>query len=203
MRKYSILLMAALFISGCSNNSQQQYADQVQSSSTPIAHSFQEAVKLSPIVPLPINRGLFPTRWAIGAMDPRIVSGAEKSNYRLFKFSLRKGQRYEINVISMCNNMCMGLAKSTLKPKAVVLDMNGDVVADNLGGPTPLTIDWTGTAPDDGVYLLMIAADNKALGEQVSVIDTQIPGYPMLSMPIGMSSAPFGKVIAYVQYLNE
>ncbi|NWD68923.1 hypothetical protein HX870_15075 [Pseudomonas gingeri] len=203
MLKYSPLLAAALLLNGCSNNSQQLYVDQVQASGTPIAHSFQEAVRLSPAVQLPVNRGLFPTRWEISATDPRIASGAEHSNYRLFEFLLRKGQRYEINVISMCNNMCMGLAKTALKPKAVVLDMKGNVVAANLAGPNALTIDWTGAAPADGVYLLMVAADNRAPGEQVSVINTQVPGHPTLSMPIGMASAPFGKVIAYVQYPSE
>ena len=203
MLKYILPLVAALLLVGCSNNSGQQYTDQVQASGTPIAHSFQKAVRLSQAVPLPVNRGLFPTRWEISATDPRIASGAEKSNYRLFEFSLRKGQRYKINVISLCNNMCMGLAKSALKPKALVLDMQGNVVADNLTGTNALAIVWTGVAPADGAYLLMVAADNSAPGEQVSVINTQVPGHPTLSMPIGMASAPFGKVIAYVEYPSE
>lgn len=203
MLKCLLPLVVVWSLAGCSSHSQSQYVDQVQSSNTPIAHSFQEAILQSPATPLPINRGLFPVRWEISSAEPRIVLGAQQSNYRLFNFRLLKGQTYVINISSMCNNMCMGFAKSALKPKAVVLDAQGNIVADNLVGSNALAIEWSGVAPADGTYFLLIAADNRAPGEQVSIINTPIAGYPGVNMPIGMTSAPFGKVIAYVEFPNE
>ncbi|MHC8326539.1 hypothetical protein [Pseudomonas sp. LB1P83] len=203
MLKCLLPLVIVLSLAGCSSNSQSQYIDQVQSSNSTIAHSFHEAILHSQATPLPINRGLFPKRWEISAAEPRIVLGEQIGNYRLFNFRLLKGQTYVINVSSMCNNMCMGFAKNALKPKAVVLDAQGNIVADNLDGPNALAIEWSGVAPADGTYFLLIAADNRALGEQVSVINTLMPGYPGVNMPIGMASAPFGKVIAYVEFPNE
>jgi hypothetical protein len=198
-----VLPVFVLLLAGCSNHSQIEYTDQVQSSHTPIAHSFPEAIRQAPVTPLPINRGLFPERWEIAATDPRIVLGEQQGNYRLFNFRLHKGQSYVIYVSSMCNNMCMGFAKSALKPKAVVLDAQGNVVADNLDGSNALAIEWKGVAPADGSYFLLIAADNRAPGEQVLVLNTQVAGQPGLTRPIVMASAPFGKVITYVEFPDK
>jgi hypothetical protein len=200
MLKYLLPLAMVLAVAGCTNHSQRDYTDQVQSSTTPVAHSFQEAIRLAPSTPLPINRGLFPDRWEIGATDPRIVLGAQQGNYRLFNFRLIKGQHYVININSMCNNMCMGLAKSALKPKAVVLDAQGNLVADDLVGPNALAIEWAGVAPADGSYFLLVAADNRAPGEQVATINAPVAGYSGVTLPLGMASAPFGKVIVYVEF---
>ena len=196
-----VILLSLLF--GCASNSVTSYQQQLRSSITPVAYSFGEAVQQASSIPLPVNRGLFPVRWEIGATDPRIEIGQTPANYLVFDFQLRKGQAYVINVHSMCNNMCFGFSKTVLKPRVAVVDAQGSVVADHLPGRNPLTIEWSGVAQADGRYFLIVAADNQSLGELVFTMNTPVPGYAGMTVPVGMTSAPFGKVIAYVEYPDE
>ena len=121
-------------------------------------------------------------------------------NYRVFDFQLRKGQTYVINVISMCNNMCFGFSKTILKPRVALVDAQGKLVADHLEGKNPLAIEWSSVAPADGRYFLIVAADNQTLGQTVFTTNAAVPGYTGMTVPVGMASAPFGKVIAYVEF---
>ncbi len=136
-------------------------------------------------------------------MDPRLEVGQVLGNYRIFDFQLRKGQTYVINVISMCNNMCFGFSKTILKPRLAVVDAQGNVIADHLAGSNPLTVEWSSVAPADGKFFLIVAADNQALGQLVYTTNAPVPGYTGMTVPIGMASAPFGKVIAYVEFPND
>ncbi|WDU64478.1 hypothetical protein LRS56_08400 [Pseudomonas poae] len=199
MFKYFWPAIVFSFLTGCTNTSviSQQ---QLNSSSTPVAHSFKQALQLAPSTPLPINRGLFPERWEITATNPRLEVGQVPGNYRVFDFQLRKGQAYVINVNSMCNNLCFGFSKTVLKPRLAVVDAQGNVVADHLAGQNPLTVEWSGIAPADGRYFLIVAADNQTLGQTVFTMNAPVPGYTGMTVPVGMASAPFGKVIAYVAF---
>jgi hypothetical protein len=198
MLKSLLPVIVISFLTGCTNHSAIN-PEAVSSSTTPIAHSFKQAIQLACATPLPIDRGLFPERWEIGATDPRLDAGQAPGNYRVFDFKLRKSQTYVINVISMCNNMCFGFSKTILKPRVTVVDAQGNLVADHLEGQNPLAIEWSGVAPADGRYFLIIAADNDKPGATVLTVNAPVPGYTGMTVPVGMASAPFGKVIAYLE----
>lgn len=202
MYKSSLFFTLSLFLAGCTSNSVINQ-EQLRSSTTPVARTFEQAIGLAPSTPLPVNRGLFPERWEVGAKDPRLEVGQALGNYRLFDFQLRKGQTYVINVISMCNNMCFGFSKTIMKPRLAVVDAQGGVVADHLAGGNPLAVEWSGVAPADGKYFLIVAADNQTLGQRVLTTNAPVPGYTGMTVPIVMASAPFGKVIAYVEFPND
>ena len=199
MLKLLIPVIVLSFLTGCTNHLAINQ-EAVSSSTTPIAHSFEQAIQLASATPLPVDRGLFPKRWEIGATDPRLEVGQAPGNYRVFDFTLRKGQTYVINVISMCNNMCFGLSKTILKPRVAVVDGQGSVVADHLAGRNPLVIEWSGVAPGDGTFFLIVAADNQSPGATVLTVNAPVPGYTGMAVPVGMVSAPFGKIIAYVEF---
>ncbi|SDN10730.1 hypothetical protein SAMN04489799_1093 [Pseudomonas azotoformans] len=196
------LFSAVLFLlaTGCTNSPSTAHQEQSNSPVLGVAHSFEQAVQQAHSTPLPINRGLFPERWAIGATDPRLDVGQSLGHYRVFDFQLRKGQTYVINVISMCNNLCFGFSKTILKPRLAVVDTQGNVVADHLAGQNPLTVEWTGVAPADGKYFLVVAADNQTPGATVLTVNAPVPGHTAMTVPVGMASAPYGKVIAYVEF---
>ncbi|MCK6188169.1 MULTISPECIES: hypothetical protein [unclassified Pseudomonas] len=198
MLKSLLSVIVISFLTGCTNHSAINQ-EAVSSSTTPIAHSFEQAIQLASATPLPVDRGLFPERWEIGATDPRLEVGQAPGNYRVFDFKLRKGQTYVINVISMCNNMCFGFSKTILKPRVTLVDAQGNLVADHLEGQNPLAIEWSGVAPADGRYFLIIAADNDKPGATVLTVNAPVPGYTGMTVPVGMASAPFGKVIAYLE----
>lgn len=199
MFKFSLPVILLFSLAGCANNSVENQ-ELLRSSTTPIARSFEQAIQLAPSTPLPVNRGVFPERWEVGASDPRLEIGQAPGNYRVFDFKLRKGQTYVINVISMCNNMCFGFSKTMLKPRLAVVDAQGHTIADPLTGQNPVTIEWSGVAPADGKYFLIVAADNQKSGERILTTNAPVPGYTGMTVPIGMASAPFGKVIAYVEF---
>ena len=195
------LLSAILFslLTGCTNTSVNNQ-ERLNASTTPIARSFEQAIQLAPSTPLSVNRGLFPERWEIGLTDPRLEVGQVPGNYRVFDFQLRKGQTYVINIISMCNNLCFGFSKTILKPRVALVDAQGKVVADHLEGKNPLAVEWSGVAPADGRYFLIVAADNQTLGQTVFTTNVPVRGYAGMTVPVGMASAPFGKVIAYIEF---
>jgi len=197
MLKFLLPVIVLSFLMGCTNHSAINQ-ETVSSSTTPIAHSFEQAIQLARATPLPVDRGLFPERWEIDASDPRLEVGQAPGNYRVFDFKLRKGQTYVINVISMCNNMCFGFSKTILKPRVTVVDSQGKLVADHLEGQNPLSIEWSGVAPADGRYFLIVSADNEKPGATVLTVNAPVPGYTGMIVPVGMASAPFGKVIAYL-----
>ncbi|MGY2374320.1 hypothetical protein ACW9IB_07410 [Pseudomonas sp. SDO524_S393] len=200
MVKYFVFLAVLLSaLSGCTNTVGIDLK-KLDSSNTAIARSFEQAIKIAPSTPLPVNRGLFPERWSVGVTDPRLEIEQPLGNYRVFDFKLRKGQAYVINVVSMCNNMCFGFSKTILKPRVAVVDGQGSVVADHLAGRNPLVIEWSGVAPADGRYFLIVAADNQSPGATVLTVNAPVPGYTGMAVPVGMASAPFGKVIAYVEF---
>lgn len=199
MLKFLLSVVLLSFLTACTNSSVNNQ-ERLNSSTTPIARSFEQAIQLAPSTPLAVNRGLFPERWKIGLADPRLEIGQVPGNYRVFDFQLRKGQDYVINVISMCNNMCFGFSKTILKPRLALVDTQGKVVADHLEGSNPLAIEWSGVAPADGRYFLIVAADNQTLGQTVFTTNAPVPGYTGMTVPVGMASAPFGKVIAYVEF---
>lgn len=199
MLKLLIPVIVLSFLTGCTNHLAINQ-EAVSSSTTPIAHSFEQAIQLASATPLPVDRGLFPRRWEIGTTDPRLEVGQAPGNYRVFDFTLRKGQTYVINVISMCNNMCFGFSKTILKPRVAVIDGQGSVVVDHIAGRNPLVIEWSGIASADGRYFLIVAADNQSLGATVLTVNAPVPGYTGMAVPVGMVSAPFGKIIAYVEF---
>lgn len=201
MPRRFLIAFLMLSLTGCAANLKREYQDQIQNSTTPIAHSFSQAIQQASSTPLPIGWEVFPEKWEIGSADPRLAVDQEPGSYRVFDFQLRKGQAYIIHLRSMCNNMCLALLNTALKPRVAVVNAQGDLIADHLLSENSMTIKWSGVAPSDGKYFLIVAADNQAPGEFFYYAYKSIS--PGMIVSDAMRSAPFGVVTAYVEFPDE
>lgn len=200
MHKF-VTLAACMLLTACASNPQKAYEQSVKAGTSPMAKTTLEAIHNTQAIPLPLVSGLLAPQWPISADEPRMDFGSSISNYRVFSLSLKKGERYTLNVNSLCHEPCSGLNKLVLKPRALLLDAYGTVIANK---PTSaaavvgqISLSWDGEAPEDGTYYLLVAADNDALGETIVIDDVWVNNSPLMAVNVDMLSAPFGNIRAF------
>lgn len=200
MHKF-LILATCLLLGACTSNPQKTYENEVKASNTPMAKSTLEAIHNTQAIPLPLNPGLLAPQWPISADEPRLDFGSSISNYRIFSLQLKKGERYTLNVHSMCNKPCMGVSKYALKPRAMLLDAYGAVIADKPSHADAvvgqISLSWDGEAAEDGTYYLLVAADNDDLGQTIVIDDVWVNNSPLMAVKVDMHSSPFGKISAF------
>ena len=203
----AITLIACLLLGACASSQQSLYKDSVQTSKSPLAKSNLEAIHNTQAIPLPVNPGILAQKWQIGAQEPRLDFGSSISNYRVFSLTLKKGERYTLNVNSMCNNACLGFNKFALKPRALLLDAYGTVIANRPSRASAvvgqISLGWDGEAPEDGTYYLLVAADNEDLGGTIVIDDVWVNNSPLMAVKVGMNSSPFGEISAFSTPLED
>jgi hypothetical protein len=196
-----LTLAACLLLGACASNPQTVYQQEVQAGTSPMAKSALEAIHNSKAIPLPLNPGLLAPQWPISADEPRLDFGSSISNYRIFSLELKKGERYSLNVHSLCNNACLGVSKYALKPRAMLLDAYGTVIADKPPRASAvvgqISLSWDGEATEDGTYYLLVAADNDDIGQTIVIDDVWVNNSPLMAVNVGMQSTPFGKISAF------
>ncbi len=198
-----ITLVTCLLLAACSNNPQRLYEENVQRSQSPLASTTLEAIHNTEAIPLPVNTALLTSDWPISATEPRMNFGRSISNYRVFSLPLKKGEPYSLSVKSVCNQPCLGFNKFALKPRAMLLDSNGAVIAKKPSQAAAvlgqITLKWVGEAPEDGTYYLLVAADNDDLGRTIVIEDAWLNNSPLMAVDVGMHSSPFGKVSVFAE----
>jgi hypothetical protein len=196
-----LTLAASLLLGACAGNPQTIYQQEVMAGTSPMAKSALEAIHNTQAIPLPLNPSLLATQWPISAEEPRLDFGSSISNYRIFSLQLKKGERYTLNVSSLCNTPCLGVSKFALKPRAMLLDAYGTVIADKPSRASAvvgqLNMSWDGEAPEDGTYYLLVAADNEDLGQTIVIDDVWVNNSPLMAVQVDMQSSPFGKISAF------
>lgn len=194
-------LAACLVLTACASNQQALYQKSVKAGSSPMAKSTLEAIHNTQAIPLPLSPDLLAPQWPIGAEEPRLDFGSSISNYRVFSLELKKGERYTLNVDSLCNKPCVSFNKLALKPRALLLDAYGTVIANKPSRASAVVgqirLSWDGEAPEDGTYYLLVAADNDRLGETIVIDDVWLNNSPLMAVKVGMQSSPFGKISAF------
>ena len=202
-----ITLATCLLLGACASNPQSTYEHAVRSAQGPIAKSNLEAIHNVQAIPLPVNPGLLLPTWQIGADQPRLDFGSSISNYRVFSLELKKGERYALNVNSLCHNACLGFNKFALKPRALLLDAYGAVIASQPSRATAVvgqvSLGWDGEAPEDGTYYLLVAADNEDIGKTIVIDDIWLNNSPLMAVKVDMHSAPFGQIKVFSSPANK
>lgn len=195
------LLLSYLLVAGCSSNPATLFEVQVKHSKTPLAQTPFEALRSSQAVPMPVDPGWRPPQWTITAAEPRILINGTPSNYRLFSTTLVKDKTFNINVNSWCVNACLGFSKYALNPYLILMDPQGNVLAEGFGKASGMVgvINQmlTGTVKTSGTYYLIVAADNRSPGETIVIDNVLLIGAaasPLVPLRIGMNSYPFGSV---------
>jgi hypothetical protein len=196
-----LTLAACILLTACASNQQTVYQQAVKSGSSPVAKTTLEAIHNTQAIPLPFDTGLLTPQWPISADEPRLDFGSSISNYRVFSLELKKGESYSLNVNSLCQKPCISFNKLALKPRALLLDAYGTVIAANPSRASAvvgqISLSWEGEAPEDGTYYLLVAADNDDLGETIVIDDVWVNNSPLMAVKVGMHSAPFGKISAF------
>ncbi|NQD95352.1 hypothetical protein HP532_22100 [Pseudomonas sp. CrR25] len=190
------ILASCLLLGACASNQQPEAAG-----NSAIAKNTLEAIHNTQAIPLPVNPGLVPPQWSIGAEQARMDFGSSISNYRVFSLQLKKGERYTLNVNSLCHNACLGFNKFALKPRALLLDAYGAVIANQPSRAAAqvgqVSLGWDGEAPEDGTYYLLVAADNDDIGKTIVIDDVWVNNSPLMAVEVGMHSSPFGRISAF------
>ena len=200
MHKF-LTLAACLLLAACASDPRTLYQESVKAGNSPIAKSTLEAIHNTQAIPLPLSPGLLAEQWPIGANEPRLDFGSSISNYRVFSLELKKGERYTLNVDSLCNKPCISFNKLALKPRALLLDAYGTVIAHKPSRASAvvgqISLSWDGEAPEDGTYYLLVAANNDNPGETIVIDDVWLNNSPLMAVPVDMQSSPFGKISAF------
>lgn len=177
------------------------YQELVEVSDSPIYENVPDAIRGTSVTVLEVNPGFSPTRWPLTEKLPRLRQGNSISNFLLFSIEFEEGEPYELMVQSLCHPVCAGAKSSAVKPKVLLLDPEGAIVADAatkiVGLHGVLMMEVTGRARAGGSYLVLIAADNSAPGEPMVVTNVSMGN--MSPMRLTMSSYPFGKIVAFAK----
>lgn len=196
-----IILAASLLLAACSSPANTHYQQHVVKGSSPIAKSNLEAIHNASVIPLPLNTGTLDTQWTIGADQPRMDFGSSISNYRVFSIDLAKDEHFNLNVNSSCLDNCLGVSTFALKPRAMLLDAYGIVIASKPSRASSevgkFNLGWEGEAPESGTYYLLVAADNDDTGKAIVIDNIWLNNSPLMSVQVGMNSSPFGKFSAF------
>ncbi|WAJ39328.1 hypothetical protein OU800_08895 [Pseudomonas sp. GOM7] len=202
----AILLSLCLGLVACSSNPQRLYQDQVANSTTALAKTPAEALRNASAQPMQVAPGWHPKQWKITAEEPRLLIDNTPSNYRVFSVSLKASKPFQIKVDSWCVNACLGFSKYVLAPYLILLDQDSKEVSRAYrqiqGSVGVIGQTLTGQVESDGIYYLIVAADNHAPGELLLVDNVRVTGNGMTAnaptIQVGMGSSPFGSVAAYL-----
>lgn len=169
----------------------------LESNSTPVAQSLNEALKHSTPVALQLDSKRA-HKALIDADTPRLLIDNIPSNYRTFSIELNAGDPYSLHVISDCIS-CAGHARYGVKPMLYLLDDQGNLVndrpSDAYSGTHGATLRLTGYAPHSGTFVLVVVADNRELGREISLEqDTRNADQAILQKRLPMRSYPIGAI---------
>ncbi|MCW2291738.1 hypothetical protein M2262_001788 [Pseudomonas sp. BIGb0408] len=185
MHKY-LVLAACLMLGACSSAPQSSSTTTTDHNS--IVRSNLEAIHNAQVVPLPLNPHSSLPRGKAG--NASMQFGSSLSNYRVYSLQLKQGERYRLNVNSLCDHTCMGINKFALKPRAVLMDAYGTVIPNKPARPATVigmsTLGWDGEAPEDGTYYLLVAADKEDIGRTIVIDDVWINNSPLMAVKVGL-----------------
>lgn len=183
----SFIFAACLMLGACSSAPQSPSPSKVAAHDS-IIRSNLEAIHNAQVVPLPLDShsSLQPGN----AGNANMQFGSSLSNYRVYSLQLKQGERYRLNVNSLCDHTCMGINKFALKPRAVLMDAYGTVIPNKPARPSTVvgmtTLGWDGEAPEDGTYYLLVAADKEDIGRTIVIDDVWINNSPLMAVKVGL-----------------
>lgn len=183
-----LVLAACLMLGACSSVPSSSSLPSAAADQSNIVRSNLEAIHNAQVVPLPLNpHSDLPQGQADNA---NMQFGSSLSNYRVYSLQLKQGERYRLNVNSLCDHTCMGINKFALKPRAILMDAYGTVIPNKPARPSTVigmtTLGWDGEAPEDGTYYLLVAADKEDIGRTIVIDDVWINNSPLMAVKVGL-----------------
>ncbi|TBU83280.1 hypothetical protein DNK06_02220 [Pseudomonas daroniae] len=183
-----LVLAACLMLGACSGVSPSSSLPSAAADQSNIVRSNLEAIHNAQVVPLPLNpHADLPHGKADNA---NMQFGSSLSNYRVYSLQLKQGERYRLNVNSLCDHTCMGINKFALKPRAILMDAYGTVIPNKPARPSTVigmtTLGWDGEAPEDGTYYLLVAADKEDIGRTIVIDDVWINNSPLMAVKVSL-----------------
>lgn len=183
-----LTLAACLMLGACSSAPHSSSVQSAPADYDSIVRSNLEAIHNAQVVPLPLTTH---SSLPLGkAGNANMQFGSSLSNYRVYSLQLKQGERYRLNVNSLCDHTCMGINKFALKPRAVLMDAYGTVIPTKPARPSTVigmtTLGWDGEAPEDGTYYLLVAADKEDIGRTIVIDDVWINNSPLMAVKVGL-----------------
>ncbi|TBU77203.1 hypothetical protein [Phytopseudomonas daroniae] len=183
-----LVLAACLMLGACSSVPPSSSLPSAAADQSNIVRSNLEAIHNAQVVPLPLNpHADLPHGKADNA---NMQFGSSLSNYRVYSLQLKQGERYRLNVNSLCDHTCMGINKFALKPRAILMDAYGTVIPNKPARPSTVigmtTLGWDGEAPEDGTYYLLVAADKEDIGRTIVIDDVWINNSPLMAVKVSL-----------------
>lgn len=204
-----LILALSVLLTACASTAPSDVPRQSayqHSVASPMAKTTLEALHDAEVIPLPVNPGVAVPSWTITADQPRLNFGSSISNYRVYSLALKKGEHFDLNVNSRCNNSCLGVSKFAIKPRAMLLDSYGVVIANKPShtttGVDQMSMGWEGEAPESGTYYLLVAADNEDIGKTIVIDDVWLNNSPLMSVKVGMNSQSLDETSAFSNTLR-
>lgn len=196
--KIIVVIFLGSLVSGCATTGLADYAKLEGLKADKVATTTLQMINSNNVESF-INRQEFSTE--IRQWDPVAQFDRYRSHFRIYKFHANQGERYEVNLRSLCQ--CGGFAKRILYPITMLIDSKGNIINDS---PSTLKIEnasWSlpmnvhsilnGQLEESGTYYVVVAAENQSVAKQVSrtrgFIVTSgvfaIIGMPVVSHPTG------------------
>lgn len=189
LTKILISITLCYFLTGCAS-SIKDYQKYVESSPK-VATTLKQALEVAYPRKLKIKEEEI---WKVTFKDPVLQLGSTKGNFKLFSFSGKKGDQYRLKMWVRCD--CLGINKTIMKPIALIIDSNGNIVNNNIQDykfefyagwrPANISGNWLGDFAKDDTYYLVVAADNRNLNQKHGSGDINISptGYAPISIPL-------------------
>ena len=197
-----VFLLAAAASSGCAAWPEEQYERMNLVPADRIAQDRMSMLRMTKPAGLPWGE---PVNSSIDEDDPMAsleISGKSiRTHYELYAFDGKKDRSFTIALFSYCD--CLGFRKFLMLPHVEVFDRHGTVVSGpprSMRDAPPGLVDayhvigtWGGKIPEDGIYFVLVAADNRCIGGSAGTVK----GHGSAgTLPVGMTLKahhhPFG-----------
>lgn len=184
-------VLALSMLSGCASITRSQFAgDQTYT-------ALDAAMKTtSPIGDIKFGDA---RRIRIDATSPLMDTPAQRGRFESVTINGRKGSNYQLTIAGVCD--CLGFRKWSVAPKAFLFNDRAELIAEGTQ-VNPQIQTLLGKFPEDGIYRILVIADDSRTGERLSSVQGGVPAGAVFIpnvFTIPVSSHPTGIVSVSVQ----
>ncbi|MBB3169441.1 hypothetical protein [Simiduia aestuariiviva] len=193
--KAIVILMFVIILAGCARNHPAPSLTNNPQDSIISEFGSINVLKSAKVNVLPLES----KKYSIQPHDPIVNFGEYMSNYKVFSMDLAEGDTFNVDITSICS--CIGLNKRILVPRAYVVNADGNVI-ETMASKYRSELSFvgyslSGTVKTEGMYFLVVAANNSNPGKPVAMDTVQVNGYIPTGIRISNNSSPYGQMFIH------
>jgi hypothetical protein len=116
----------------------------------------------------------------ISDISPSVSGKSAPNKFEVISLAGVKDQAFTVVISSLCD--CLGFRKWTVYPVAYMFDSAGGLVANEEKIVDPKVKILKGTFPNDGVYKIVVIADNTNKGKKIGEAIGYLAGVPVFAV---------------------